>query len=439
MLKYESWSRSPSLCRWRIRDDENSSGDMHSDSFHVVTKAFLTPDSADPGEQPLPLLSGVAAPEPRTVALRIRDQRPFRSIRSGRVSKTRPCVRHPSDGVETGCCDGRQEHHAHHRYVRLSSARPHDRKGGRAKNAALGFPLEPVHAVTAAGPGERLCRLLGRRAITIADAGAAGGIAKRWRPLAPALRIVAFEPDGRSDVPTSEAEVVLVRKAAAAFTGIATLYMTRKPRTSSLLRPNVELRKRYPDPERADVVGKLQVACTTIDAAFAELGIDGPDFIKIDTQGTELDVLKGAERALATCLALEVEVEFQPLYEGAALFRDIDAYVSGFGVRTLRSAPHVLQAGRKSADRTAEGSNDLRRCTLLPRLATSIRGSQSAAPPGGYPACIWLCGRGDRNHQGSRRARRGRSAGIGRYLRRSGLGGPARRKDIFTGSGFHLV
>ena len=79
------------------------------------------------------------------------------------------------------------------------------------------------------------------------------------------------------------------------------------------------------------MVGKLQVACTTIDAAFAELGIDGPDFIKIDTQGTELDVLKGAERALATCLALEVEVEFQPLYEGAALFRDIDAYVSGFG------------------------------------------------------------------------------------------------------------
>ena len=186
VLKYEKLEQvAEAVLVEESRDEENSSGDMHSNSFHVVTKAFLTLTPADPAEQPLPLLSGVAAPEPWTVALRIRDQRPFRSIRSGRVSKTRPCVRHPSDGVETGCCHGRQEHHAHHRYVRLSSARPHDRKGSRAKNAALGFPLEPVHAVTTAGPGERLCRLLGRRAITIADAGAAGGIAKRWRPLAP--------------------------------------------------------------------------------------------------------------------------------------------------------------------------------------------------------------------------------------------------------------
>jgi hypothetical protein len=42
-----------------------------------------------------------------------------------------------------------------------------------------------------------LSQLLGGELISIADVGAADGLAKRWRPIAPVLRIMAFEPARR--------------------------------------------------------------------------------------------------------------------------------------------------------------------------------------------------------------------------------------------------
>lgn len=180
---------------------------------------------------------------------------------------------------------------------------------------------------------DSLRTLLGEDRIGIVDVGAAGGLAKRWHPVAGALRVVAFEPDSRSITTTdsrSGAEVTTVPKAAGATTGPATLYLARKPRCSSLREPNFEVVRRYPDPERYDVVGTAQVECTTIDAALPPIGTT-MDFLKIDTQGTELDVLSGARDSLQDCLGLEIEVEFQQLYAGASVFRDIDAYVSDLG------------------------------------------------------------------------------------------------------------
>jgi FkbM family methyltransferase len=171
--------------------------------------------------------------------------------------------------------------------------------------------------------GEKLC---------VVDVGAADGLAKRWRPIAEALRVVAFEADARSGVGAelSKAEVDVIPRAASIKEGPATLYLTRKPRCSSLLEPNRAVIERYPDPQRYDVLQTPVVECSTIDAELGKLGLD-MDFLKIDTQGTELDVLRGGEHCLSRCLGLEIEVEFQQLYVGASVFRDIDAYVSGFG------------------------------------------------------------------------------------------------------------
>ena len=44
--------------------------------------------------------------------------------------------------------------------------------------------------------------------------------------------------------------------------------------------------------------------------------------LKIDTQGYELEVLKGAARTLDRIDYILVETSFVPLYEGQANFRD---------------------------------------------------------------------------------------------------------------------
>ncbi len=55
------------------------------------------------------------------------------------------------------------------------------------------------------------------------------------------------------------------------------------------------------------------------------------DYIKLDIQGAELDVLKHGQNLLGSCLVLQSEVEFLPLYKGQPLFGDIAAFLARHG------------------------------------------------------------------------------------------------------------
>lgn len=72
-------------------------------------------------------------------------------------------------------------------------------------------------------------------------------------------------------------------------------------------------------------VKEVQLSTTTLDAVVLDRNeVPGPDFLSIDTQGSELDILNGALCLLDTSiLAVHVEVEFHPLYEEQPLFGDI--------------------------------------------------------------------------------------------------------------------
>lgn len=56
-----------------------------------------------------------------------------------------------------------------------------------------------------------------------------------------------------------------------------------------------------------------------------------PDMIKVDVQGCELDVLKGASYALSQCSHLLVEVQHTPYNAGAPLKDEVFAYLSQLG------------------------------------------------------------------------------------------------------------
>jgi hypothetical protein len=56
-----------------------------------------------------------------------------------------------------------------------------------------------------------------------------------------------------------------------------------------------------------------------------------PDFVKVDAEGADLDVLRGAGRVLDSLLGLQVEVSFQSRHLGAPYFADIDVFLRGRG------------------------------------------------------------------------------------------------------------
>jgi hypothetical protein len=80
----------------------------------------------------------------------------------------------------------------------------------------------------------------------------------------------------------------------------------------------------------------------SLDALHSDKIINNMDFIKIDVQGAELDILKGGINFLSeNILGVEVEVEFQSLYECVPHFSDIDSFIRkslGLQIQDLRKA-----------------------------------------------------------------------------------------------------
>ena len=72
---------------------------------------------------------------------------------------------------------------------------------------------------------------------------------------------------------------------------------------------------------------------TTLDDLQAQRGFPAPDFIKLDVQGYELEVLKGAVRALASAEAVQMEINLIPIYDGAPLAHDAVGYMAERGFR----------------------------------------------------------------------------------------------------------
>ena len=60
------------------------------------------------------------------------------------------------------------------------------------------------------------------------------------------------------------------------------------------------------------------------------MDISANDFIKIDVQGGELSVLKGAARTLSSTLGVEAEVEFIPMYDEQPLFGEICEFLTKY-------------------------------------------------------------------------------------------------------------
>jgi FkbM family methyltransferase len=186
-----------------------------------------------------------------------------------------------------------------------------------------------------------LADLLRENAVVLVDVGARGGISSRWRPLEPWLRVIGFEPDARSFEAIDQSDrTTIFPTALAAQPGSIELHLTAEEGDSSVLVPNRPFLDRFPHAERFDVVETRTIAAITLDDQLAEGGIDRVDFIKLDTQGSELMILQGSEETLRRgVFGIEVEVELNPMYERQPLLADVDRFLRHFGYELFDLEP----------------------------------------------------------------------------------------------------
>ncbi len=110
-----------------------------------------------------------------------------------------------------------------------------------------------------------------------------------------------------------------------------TFYVTNTGMTSSLLRPNMALVSVFANlGELMQVVAMPEIETRRLDDV-AEVRAAGCDYLKVDTQGSEAEILANATEVLKDCLLIETEVEFVPLYEGQPLFAEVDQLLRSRG------------------------------------------------------------------------------------------------------------
>lgn len=176
--------------------------------------------------------------------------------------------------------------------------------------------------------------------LTIVDVGAAAlDKADPYHVLAErtASHIIGFEPDHKICAELNAAGKL--RHAYFPFAigsgGSAKLHVTAAGANSSLYAPNAELLKHFTT--LADMLVVKHVTNVETHRLDDVVGAKVIDFLKIDVPGGEMNVLEGAARLLPTALAVELEVEFLPMYEGAPLFGEVDAHMraAGFQLHTF--------------------------------------------------------------------------------------------------------
>lgn len=210
-------------------------------------------------------------------------------------------------------------------------------------------------------PQDFIRKIVGNDKIRVVDIGAREGFSA-FPKLRRETEILAIEPElsGAEKLITfynkeNFAGFHVVQKAIGSSHDEGVLNITRRESMSSLLEPDYDgFRRHFNRVKRGQewleflrIERKQSVALSTLPDVLAEYGWNCADFLKIDTQGTELDILKSCTELLknGSISVVEVEVSFIPVYKKQAYFSSVDQFMrgNGFHMIDLRTYPEFVQ------------------------------------------------------------------------------------------------
>ena len=202
---------------------------------------------------------------------------------------------------------------------------------------------------------EAFAEILANEPLCLADVGASYFLSDNWKyffPL-PTSQFVLFDPVGKNlayakELPTER--VTVIPAALDQKNGVSEFFLANTDSGSSLLPP-------HPWPGRPALnhdyffpLKVLDIETATIASCLDKSGIQAVHAIKLDTQGSELNIIRGFDDdRLRKLLLVEMEVSMDSyrMYLGAARFAEVIDYFEGHGFRFINT-----RIARKPLDHT---------------------------------------------------------------------------------------
>ena len=168
-------------------------------------------------------------------------------------------------------------------------------------------------------------KLLNNKKIKFIDIGASIQIIPRWKRIDKSnLDYVLFEPN------PEEAKKLLNNKkhynsykiyesGLGDKNKVLKLNITKGIYQTSVLKPNFDFLNQFLNPDRYEVIKKELIRVKKLDY----FKIRNSDFIKVDAQGYNYEILEGSVKTLKDTLGVEAELEFTDIYSKQKLFGDV--------------------------------------------------------------------------------------------------------------------
>jgi FkbM family methyltransferase len=202
-----------------------------------------------------------------------------------------------------------------------------------------------------------MAALLQESPVKIVDIGGAMGPDQRWLALRPnRAHFMTFEPDSRSldGLLANDAGDVTFPVALGGVSGTRTLTLTEGEFASSLYPPNESVLADFSVWPWYHTTGSTEVEVTTLDLAVAKVPGWRTDFIKVDIEGADLEVLQAGTQALSEAFGVQIEMSVIQRNLGTPLQPEAAAWLESQGfVPWLLLREHWARAGRLHGLNTA--------------------------------------------------------------------------------------
>lgn len=177
--------------------------------------------------------------------------------------------------------------------------------------------------------------------VVVVDVGSRGGFEPQWNVYGDSVRLIGFEPDIEECDKLNAHESRLRRHYPVALhrdKGTRSFYVTKHDAASSFYKPYSRFLDRLPESVNRTIKEELIFETIDLDSFLGEESIGAVDFIKLDTEGAEYDILLGAKMALSkSVFGISLEMLFNRQRIGEPLFSEIDLFLreQGFVVYDL--------------------------------------------------------------------------------------------------------